>query len=80
MPDLPLPPLIGSARPTGPEVQRAAHRLRRALARSCPPESALLDLQAYLVALRPGLPRVLAREQAEAILAAIGGPPPASAA
>jgi hypothetical protein len=50
------------------------------LARGCDTETAMAELVAYLVVLRPGLPRVLAYEQAEAVAAACSAAPQAPAA
>jgi hypothetical protein len=61
------------------------HRYRALRSHGCDAETALAELVAYLVVLRPGLPRVLAHEQAEAVVAACGpvlpvqGPPPPTA-
>jgi len=73
MPDLPSPPPAG----TPPHLRGATARYRGLLARGCGAEAALAELVAYLVVLRPGLPRVLAQEQAEAIAAACGRTQPA---
>jgi hypothetical protein len=47
-------------------------RYRELRSHGCDPETALAELVAYLVVLRPGLPRVLAHEQAEAVAATCG--------
>jgi hypothetical protein len=54
------------------------HRYRCLLASGCDAATALAELVAYLVVLRPGLPRVLAQDQAEAIVTACGRAQPAA--
>ncbi|MDO9708026.1 hypothetical protein [Paracraurococcus lichenis] len=66
MPEAPPPP------EAPPHLRSAVHRYRSLLARGCPAEAALADLVAYLTVLRPGLPRVLAQEQADAVVALAG--------
>ena len=68
MPDAPSPPPAG----TPPHLRGAMQRYRALRSHGCDPETALAELVAYLVVLRPGLPRVLAHEQAEAVAAACG--------
>ncbi|MFC7473270.1 hypothetical protein ACFQS7_02830 [Dankookia sp. GCM10030260] len=65
---------------TPPHLRGAMLRYRCLLARGCGAEAALAELVAYLVVLRPGLPRVLAHEQAEAVAAAYGPVPQARVA
>jgi hypothetical protein len=75
MDDMTLPP------GTPPHLRSAAQRYRCLLARGLDRPAALCDLVAYLVVLRPGLPRVLAQEQAETVAAwADPGAPRAAAA
>jgi hypothetical protein len=52
------------------------HRYRELCSHGCDQATALAELVAYLVVLRPGLPRVLAYEQAEAVAATCGPVPP----
>lgn len=73
MPEAPAPP------EAPPHLRSAARRYRCLLTRGCPAEAALAELVAYLVVLRPGLPRVLAQEQAEAVVALAGSVPRAPA-
>lgn len=73
MPEARLPP------EAPPHLRGAARRYRCLLERGCPAEAALADLVAYLVVLRPGLPRVLAQEQAEAIAVMVAEGPRAPA-
>jgi hypothetical protein len=75
MPDAPSPPPAG----TPPHLRGATLRYRCLLARGCNAETAMAELVAYLVVLRPGLPRVLAYEQAEAVATACGPVPRAPA-
>ena len=72
MPDAPPRPPAGPP----PHLRGAMDRYRLLLARGCDAETALAELVAYLVVLRPGLPRVLAQDQAAAVIAAC---PPAPA-
>ncbi|RAI59963.1 hypothetical protein DOO78_06895 [Roseicella frigidaeris] len=72
MADAPSPPPPGALPEVPPHLQGAACRYRRLLARGRDPDSAFAELVAHLVVLRPGLPRVLAQEQAEAVVAALG--------
>ena len=71
MPDAPSPPPAG----TPPHLRGAMHRYRELRTHGCDAATALAELVAYLVVLRPGLPRVLAYEQAEAVAAAYGPVP-----
>jgi hypothetical protein len=71
MPDAPLPAPRGSSPELAPHLRSAARRYRCLLARGCDAEAAMAELVAYLVVLRPGLPRVLAQEQAAMIAAAV---------
>lgn len=66
MPDDPSPPVAG----TSPHLRGAIDRCRMLRARGCDAAALRAELVAYLVVLRPGLPRVLAHEQAEAVIAA----------
>jgi hypothetical protein len=75
MPDAHPDLLAKAAVEVCPHARAAAQRLRRALARGQPHGKALEDLRAYLILARPGLPAVLAQEQAAATAAAIGHPP-----
>jgi hypothetical protein len=72
MPDALSLTLAKAAVEACPHARAAAHRFRRALAQGRPYGEALESIRAYLIILRPGLPMVLAQEQAEAIAAAIG--------
>jgi hypothetical protein len=72
MADAPLPPGSGALPEVPPHLRGAACRYRQLLARGRDAESAFAELVAHLVILRPGLPRVLAQEQAEAVVAALG--------
>lgn len=72
MPDAPSPPPAGIP----PHLRGAMQRYRELRSHGCDPETALAELVAYLVVLRPGLPRVLAHEQAEAVAATCGPVPP----
>jgi hypothetical protein len=76
MPDAPSPPPAG----TPPHLRGAMHRYRELRTHGCDAATALAELVAYLVVLRPGLPRVLAYEQAEAVAAAYGPGPQAPVA
>jgi hypothetical protein len=76
MPDAPSPPPAG----TPPHLRGAMQRYRELRSHGCDAETALAELVAYLVVLRPGLPRVLAHEQAEAVAAACGPVPPVQVA
>ncbi|TDH59541.1 hypothetical protein E2C06_26805 [Dankookia rubra] len=73
MPDAPSPPPAGIP----PHLRGAVSRYRALRAGGCDAATALAELVAYLVVLRPGLPRVLAHEQAEAVAAACGPVQPA---
>ncbi|MBV1796581.1 hypothetical protein [Siccirubricoccus sp. G192] len=75
MPDALSPPLAQAALEVCPHARAAALRFRRALAQGHSCGEALEGIRAYLVVLRPGLPLVLAQEQAEAIAAAVGQSP-----
>ena len=79
MPDVSLSPSAATPPEAAPHWRGAARRYRCLLARGCDPQAAMAELVAYLVVLRPGLPRVLAQEQAEAIAAASGAAPRAPA-
>lgn len=68
MPDAPSPPPAGIP----PHLRGAMDRCRALRARGCDAATVQAELVAYLVVLRPGLPRVLAHEQAEAVAAACG--------
>ncbi len=74
MPEAPSPP---PAVPP-PHLRGGMHRYRCLLASGCDAATALAELVAYLVVLRPGLPRVLAQDQAEAIVTACGRAQPAA--
>jgi hypothetical protein len=71
MPDAPSQPAAGTLLDCCPQARSAARRYGSLLAKGYAPGDALADMVAYLVVLRPGLPRVLAHEQAEAIVAAL---------
>ncbi|WP_200306919.1 hypothetical protein, partial [Paracraurococcus ruber] len=66
MPDAAPPPRPGT--PALP-FRGAEHRYRCLMAQGCDEATAMAELVAYLVVLRPGLPRVLAQDQAAAIAA-----------
>ena len=68
MPDASSPPPAGIP----PHLRGATNRYRALRDGGCDAATALAELVAYLVVLRPGLPRVLAHEQAEAVAAACG--------
>jgi hypothetical protein len=76
MPDALSPPLAQAALEVCPHARAAALWFRRTLAQGRPYGEALESIRACLVVLRPGLPMVLAQEQAEAIAAVVGQSPP----